>query len=354
MADYTANEIVDMIYVLGACNGNAVHAAATYAIRFPERRHPGNVTITNLTARARNGQMQRKRRRTEYTLDDVRVLTILAAVHLNPHCSSRQIEREHGIPRKTVLRILKHHKYHAYHITLTQALSPADHLARIQFCQWALQMIQQDPHFFQYVMFSDEATFTHDGNLNRHNSHYWCDANPHWYRAIDHQHKWSIMVYCGIVNGYLVGPYFFDTNVNSHTFLELLSEHFPTLLENVDLETRQRMWIQLDGAPPHYANIVRNFLNTHYTGRWIGRLGPVAWPPRSPDLTSPDFYLWGYLKNVVYEQPPTTREDMRARIEQACAGISREVLLKTVTHFQRRLTACIQANGAQFEQLLNG
>ena len=56
------------------------------------------------------------------------------------------------------------------------------------------------------------------------------------------------------------------------------------------------MWLQQDGAPPHYARIVRDFLNERFNNRWIGRGGPVAWPPRSPDQTSPDFYLWGFLK----------------------------------------------------------
>jgi len=71
--------------------------------------------------------------------------------------------------------------------------------------------------------------------------------------------------------------------------------------------------IQLDGALPYYARIVKNFLNTRYNGMWIGRGGPIAWPVQSPDLTSPNFYLWSYLKNSVYEREPTTRDDMIQR-----------------------------------------
>lgn len=122
-------------------------------------------------------------------------------------------------------------------------------------------------------------------------------------------------MWCGIINGYLIGPYIFDGNVNGQNFSAFLRNELPGLLEDVDLYTRQRMWIQLDGVPPHYARIVRNYLNRRYNGMWIGRGEPVAWPARSPDLTSPDFYLWGYLKNIVYEREPTTREDMIQRIE---------------------------------------
>ncbi|EFN71781.1 hypothetical protein EAG_00057, partial [Camponotus floridanus] len=72
--------------------------------------------------------------------------------------------------------------------------------ARVRFSQWALQMIRLDHHFFRYVLFSDECTIKSDGELNRHNCHYWSNVNPHWYRAVDHQHRWSLIVWCGIVN----------------------------------------------------------------------------------------------------------------------------------------------------------
>ena len=42
-------------------------------------------------------------------------------------------------------------------------------------------------------------------------------------------------------------------------------------------------------------------LNESFPNRWLGRGGPVAWPPRSPDLTPLDYYLWGHMKTLVYE-----------------------------------------------------
>ncbi|EZA59737.1 hypothetical protein X777_16312, partial [Ooceraea biroi] len=49
-------------------------------------------------------------------------------------------------------------------------------------------------------------------------------------------------------------------------------------------------WYQHDGAPPHYAYQVRAYLNHAFSNRWIGRNEPILWPPRSPDLMSPDFF----------------------------------------------------------------
>ena len=34
---------------------------------------------------------------------------------------------------------------------------------------------------------------------------------------------------------------------------------------------------QQDGAPPHYLGEVREYLNTRFPGRWIGRAAPIAW-----------------------------------------------------------------------------
>jgi len=215
MRDYPPNEIVDIILVLGECQNNYRAAARRYAERFPLRRHPHHTVIRTLTARAREGKLARQRRHREYDENDPRVIAILAAIYVDPHISSRQIEREIGIPRRTALRILRALHYHAYHITLVQQLRPHHIEMRIQFCQWALRMIQNDPQFFRFVMFSDEAKFYSDGQLNKHNCHYWANENPHWYRTIDHQHRWSLMVWCGIINGYLIGPYFFQRNVDA-------------------------------------------------------------------------------------------------------------------------------------------
>ena len=57
--------------------------------------------------------------------------------------------------------------------SLTEALRQNHILTRIPLCHWALEMIRDDPHFFKYVLFSDEAKFYCDGQLNRNNFHNW-------------------------------------------------------------------------------------------------------------------------------------------------------------------------------------
>jgi len=83
---------------------------------------------------------------------------------INPHVSTRQIQRKLDISKSTVHRILViyiTHNFHLYHIyiyiTLTQDLTPDD-FRRLVFCNWAQTTLQCD-RFFRYELFSDEATF---------------------------------------------------------------------------------------------------------------------------------------------------------------------------------------------------
>jgi hypothetical protein len=63
------------------------------------------------------------------------------------------------------------------------------------------------------------------------------------------------------------------------------------LFEDVPLAMRQSLWFQHDGAQAHREDDIQQLLNATYTGMWTGRRGQSAWPPRSPYLTSTDFFL---------------------------------------------------------------
>ena len=78
---------------------------------------------------------------------------------------------------------------------------------------------------------------------------------------------------------------------------------------------------QLDCAPAHFTPPVRQWLDHHFPGRWIGRGGPVAWPARSPDLTQLDLFLWGCMKENVYEMKIASREELVAKINTTAMEI---------------------------------
>ena len=133
---------------------------------------------------------------------------ILAAFEENPHTSSRAVAQMVGVSQSTVLNVLQKNHFHPYKVRLHQDLAEDDFGRRLDFANWTLQ---QEPHFFGRVMFTDESSFSSDGAVNRHNSHYWSVENPHWLMERHRQGRWSIInEWCGIVGECVVGPHFFD------------------------------------------------------------------------------------------------------------------------------------------------
>lgn len=211
-------------------------------------------------------------------------------------------------------------------------------------------MIREDPRFISKILWTDEASFSSDGRVNLHNMHYWAERNPHWIREVQHQGRWTLNVWCGIIGGTIIGPYFFNETLRGNMYLHFLQNELPLLLEDIDLETRGQMIFQHDGCPAHFAVPVREYLNRRYR-LWIGRGSVFPWPARSPDLTVLDFYLWGRIKDLVFATQPTTKEDMQDRIRNAINSLSTAEIETAVLSTTQRLRLCIQNNGRQFEHL---
>ena len=154
--------------------------------------------------------------------------------------------------------------------------------------------------------------------------HFWAVENPHWIRLVQHQRQWSVTVWCGIVGHHIAGPYFIDGILNGRKYRRFLRRTLPILMEDLPLNLLQVMWYEHDGCLAHNAIVARNALNQQFTNRWIGRYSPVQrFPARSPDLTLLDFFLWGHVKNVVYQQVPTTVEHEIAYYSSMCCTNTR-------------------------------
>jgi hypothetical protein len=91
----------------------------------------------------------------------------------------------------------------------------------------------------------------------------------------------------------------------------------------------------------HTARPVRAHLNRTFRERWIGREGPISWPPGSPVLTPCDYFLWGYVKQQVYLTRPLTADDLRDRIREAFASISPNMMRNVINDFQVHLKICM-------------
>ena len=79
-------------------------------------------------------------------------------------------------------------------------------------------------------------------------------------------------------------------------------------------------------------------------GTVISRFGDIAWPARSPDLTAPDFFLWVFLKDRVFQWRIMTIQELKQATVDEVAAIG-DLRRRVYGNFQTRLQQCIDVNG---------
>lgn len=349
-----------MVLIFGECHQNSRNAAALYAERYPERYHPPHNYFLRIVINLReNGELpaivnhRRNRRPRVHEPNENEELQVLAYIQINPHSSVRNLAREVGVSVGKAHSILKKHKFHAYRPNIIQHLIPDDSGRRLTFIAWLMVKIQEEPLFLNYVCWTDESKFTNNGVINKQNNRYWSDTNPHWTNDSNFQHVWGTNVWCGLLCGRLLGPYFYNGTLTGRRYLDFLSNTLPTFLDEFNLDTRMNLFFQQDGAPAHNAIIVREYLNQTFGHKWMGTYGPVQWPPRSPDITPLDYFLWGHLKTVVYANPPINIEDLKNKIIIACSELTQDqIITATQRELLRRMEACVENNCNNFEQFI--
>lgn len=327
--------------------------------KYPERNPITQSTVSKIEKKFREfGHVRDLQKRGRPAINEDVRLDILLDLQEDPHKPSRAVAADHNISQGSVITLLKKQKWHPYKLSLLQALNEDDPDRRTEFCEVMRNMLEQNPLLLNNILFSDEATFFLNGTVNRQNCRYWAPQNPHWFREHKTQYPQKVNVWVGIVGNRIIGPYFFEGTLTGERYLHFLQhELVPTLVnifpnaDNPDVPNNS-LWYQQDGAPPHYARPVREYLNYAFPNRWIGRRGAVEWPARSPDLTPLDFFLWGYVKSAVYKEKPDNLEDLQERIRATIRAIAPETISNVLLEFQHRLGHCQEVAGGHFEHLL--
>lgn len=363
MASLSETERIEILMMIGY--GDITRSFAQVVIMFnelhPERESISKSTVSKTLHRFHEtGGIKDKPRtgRPVTVTNEENSLNVILDVVENPKTSAQQLALNHNMSRYSIQKITKREKFRPYKIHLLQELSEDDFDRRIEFCELIMEKLRQNFNFANHILFSDESTFCLNGQVNRHNCRYWSDENPHWMEQIHTQRPQKVNVWCGIIGGHIIGPYFIHGNLNSARYLTLLQESivpdvsrlFPN--NNDPNLPAEEIWFQQDGAPPHFGIEVREYLNQTFPGRWIGRRGTIEWPARSPDMTPLDFFLWGHVKNLIYQNRPQNIEELQARIVHEINNIPQNALVNAVQCFVKRIHYCQEVNGEHFEHLI--
>jgi hypothetical protein len=116
------------------------------------------------------------------------------------------------------------------------------------------------------------------------------------------------------------------------------------LVQDFNLRTPdyQKCYFQQDGASPHIAALVVTWLTERFGEKLIAK---NEWSPRSPDLNPCDYFLWGYLKQRVYNPLPKTLEDLRSNLSREIENIQAQMLKDTFFDFRKKCELLISVGG---------
>ncbi|GFV80149.1 putative DD41D transposase [Trichonephila clavipes] len=149
-----------------------------------------------------------------------------------------------------------------------------------------------------------------------------------------HRYIQKKTVWYGLVESFFKNDEGHNVTVNGDRYRATITNFFIPELNNHDV---QELWFQQDGATCHTAHATIDLLKDTFGDRLISRFGPVNWPPRSCDLTPLDYFLWGYVKSLVYADKPQMLDHLEDNIRRVIADIRPQMLEKVIENWTSRL-----------------
>ncbi|GFV48413.1 putative transposable element [Trichonephila clavipes] len=176
-----------------------------------------------------------------------------------------------------------------------------------RFIEWAQNEIAVVPDFHKRIWFRKEAHFWLNGYVNKQNCRICSEANPQVYVETPlHPEKLTVWS-CG------------------------------------SNKTEQHV---------HTARATIAVLKDTFGDRLISRFGPVNWPPRSCDLTPLDYFLWVYVKSLVYANKPQTLDHLEDNIRRVIADIRPQMLEKVIENWTSRLDYIRDSRGSPMPEII--
>jgi hypothetical protein len=85
----------------------------------------------------------------------------------------------------------------------------------------------------------------------------------------------------------------------------MLQNHAAAQFPNLD-----QVMFQQDGGPTKWAVQYRDYINVKFPSRWMVVGGPNSWIPRSIDINPLEFFLYGFVKNILYRREVNKRQKL--------------------------------------------
>ena len=106
-------------------------------------------------------------------------------------------------------------------------------------------------------------------------------------------------------------------------------------------------WERKRRGRPFIWSVAMEHWKVQQRDNWVRSVGDIAWPARSPDLTLPDVFLWGFLKDRVFRRRTVTIQELKQTVVDEAAAIDEDLRRRVYGNFQTRLQQCIALNGGR-------
>jgi hypothetical protein len=158
-------------------------------------------------------------------------------------------------------------------------------------------------------------------------------------------HDEKIGVWVGTLCRRVVGHIFFYRRLSTPNGSDNIVH--PFIVQLKDDET-DKAYFQQDGATAHTAHMSMALLDV-FVDRTISK---TISPPRSPDLSPPDFFIWGTMKNSVYSNNPHTTDELKMAITEYTQHVDRAILNMVFENTVQHVNKCLETGGGHFEHYL--
>ena len=259
-----------------------------FAEKFPDKPVPHRNAVRNLGDKFQEtGSVHDAERCGKPTkLLEEKLLDISDCMLQSSSKSLRKLAQQHNIGLATAHKANKRQlKLFPYQIMAVQELKTTDHDKQLRYCRWFNQFIEENTaDMLDVTFFTNEAWFHLSGHVNSQNSRLWSSDNPHSLHETP-LHDKKVGVWFAISKRRIIGPIFFMNTINSKRYcLDILH----AFISQMTSDEINYSWFQQDCAAAHISGRSMNLLKEFFGDRIISK---DVWPPRSPNLNPPDFYL---------------------------------------------------------------
>lgn len=356
MVRLTLEQRIKVIELYFKNDDSLVLTRRAFCRHFDIRNGPSDSTILRLVIKFRDtGSVHDLGRpgRPQSIRTEEAVERVQTSVEEDQQTSIRRRSSELHIAKSSLHRILKADLgLFPYKVQVAHALQPDDCQRRLEYAVRLQEFARANPIFIHQLIMSDEAHFHLNGYVNKQNCRFWGESNPH--ELVQRQlHPKRCTIWCGVTSQNIIGPFFFESGDGAAVTIS--GERYRDMIDNMlrpALQNRAEMWFQQDGATAHTARATLNLLQQLFGDRIISKGSQFAWPPRSPDLSAPDFFLWGYLKERVYRNKPRSIEELKENIRNEIAALGPEILEKVMDNAIARARLCKDEQGGHLKDVI--